>query len=232
MQQMAESDQIKRTNPAELLAYDTGTLFESANEPGLMVSEIRPLDHGYKVAGRALTVACPAGDNLMLHAALGEAEPGEVLVVQCHDSTYGVWGEVLMTSAIARGVAGLIIDGAVRDVEALRAAKFPVFCRAVSVRGAAKKRLGLLRQPISCGGILVWPGDFVIADESGVVVISPADLPQVLAKAKQRQSKEATIMAGLRNRRTTLDLLDLNVALANARAQAQSNAAREENQSS
>ena len=231
MAREAQSDQTKSpADPRELLAYDAGTLFESADEPALMGPEIRPLDRGYRLAGPALTVACPGGDNLMLHAALAEAVPGEVLVVQCHDPNYGVWGEVLMTSAIARGVAGLVIDGAVRDVEALRAARFPVFCRAVAVRGAAKKRLGLLRQPISCGRILVWPGDVVVADDSGVVVLKPAEVPQVLVKAKQRQTKEAGIMAGLRDKQTTLELLQLGEALVTARAQSQSDAVRNEGQ--
>lgn len=94
----------------------------------------------------------------MLHAAVADARPGEILVVQCHDASFGVWGEVLMTSAMAQGIAGLIIDGSVRDVDALRAARFPVFSRGLALKGAVKARRGLLRQPISCGGLLVWPG--------------------------------------------------------------------------
>jgi 4-hydroxy-4-methyl-2-oxoglutarate aldolase len=196
-----------------LRSFDTATLFESASQPGFMGPEIRPIQAGLRIAGPALTVACPAGDNLMLHAALAEALPGEVLIVQCHDASYGVWGEVLMTSAMARGVAGLVIDGAVRDIEALRAASFPVFCRALSIRGATKKRRGLLRQPVSCGGVLVFPGDIVVADDSGTVVIAPAEIDEVLARARQRQSKEAGMMAALRAQRTTLDLLDLHALL-------------------
>jgi 4-hydroxy-4-methyl-2-oxoglutarate aldolase len=202
-----------QANLAVLRAIDTATLFESATQPGFMGPEIRPINSGMRIAGPALTVACPAGDNLMLHAALAEARPGEILVVQCHDASYGVWGEVLMTSAVARGVAGLVIDGAVRDVEALRAAGFPVFCRALAVRGAGKKKRGILRQPISCGGVLVFPGDFVIADDSGVVIIAPQEIDQVLEKARQRQSKETEMMAALQARRTTVDLLGLDGTL-------------------
>jgi 4-hydroxy-4-methyl-2-oxoglutarate aldolase len=198
---------------AALRAIDTATLYESAAQPGFMGPEIRPIDSGLRIAGPALTVACPAGDNLMLHAALAEARPGEILVVQCHDASYGVWGEILMTSAMARGVAGLVIDGAVRDVEALRAAGFPVFCRALAVRGAAKKKRGILRQPVSCGGVLVFPGDYVIADDSGVVIIAPEEIEQVLNQARQRQSKETEMMAALQARRTTVDLLGLDGTL-------------------
>src|SRR3989442_5023059 len=107
-----------------------------------MVPEIRPLARGMRMAGPALTVACPPGDNLMLHAAVADAAPGDILVAQCHDFTFGVWGEVLMTAAQARGIAGLIPDGAGRGVEALERAGFPVFCRAVSMRAATEARRG------------------------------------------------------------------------------------------
>ena len=196
-----------------LRSIDTATLFESASQAGFMGPEIQPIHAGLRIAGPALTVACPAGDNLMLHAALAEAVPGEVLVVQCHDASYGVWGEVLTTSALARGAAGLVIDGAVRDIEALRAARFPVFCRARSIRGAAKKKRGILRQPVSCGGVLVFPGDVVVADDSGIVVIAPEEIDQVLARARQRQGKESEMMMALQARRTTLELLDLGGTL-------------------
>jgi 4-hydroxy-4-methyl-2-oxoglutarate aldolase len=199
-----------------LLAFDTATLFESAAQPGSMGPEIRPLAAGYRIAGPALTVACPPGDNLMLHAALAEARPGEVLVAQCHDAGYGVWGEVLATSAMARGVAALIIDGAVRDVDAMRAKGFPVFARGTALRGAAKKRRGLLRQAISCGGLLVWPGDMVIADDSGIVVLSPAEVAGTLERAAARQAKEETMMAALEAGASTVELLQLAPALAAA----------------
>src|SRR3989442_6261946 len=147
-----------------------------------MVPEIRPLARGMRMAGPALTVACPPGDNLMLHAAVADAAPGDVLVAQCHDFTFGVWGEVLMTAAQARGIAGLILDGAVRDVPALERSGFPIFCRAVSMRAATKARRGIVRMPVTCGGQLVRPGDVVAADETGVGVLPPARLPEVMGK--------------------------------------------------
>jgi 4-hydroxy-4-methyl-2-oxoglutarate aldolase len=216
-------DQARTVGPDDpglaraLLAFDTATLFESAEQPGSMGPEIRPMAPGYRIAGPALTVACPPGDNLMLHAALAEARPGEVLVAQCHDAGYGVWGEVLATLAMARGVVALIVDGAVRDIDAMRAKGFPVFARATALRGAAKKRQGLLRQPISCGGQLVWPGDIVVADDSGIVVLSPAEVAATLQRAAARQAKEETMMASLQAGATTIELLQLGPALAKAR---------------
>jgi 4-hydroxy-4-methyl-2-oxoglutarate aldolase len=201
-----------------LLTYDSATLFESAEQPGSMAAEIRPLAPGCRIAGPALTVACPPGDNLMLHAALAEARPGEVLVAQCHDASYGVWGEVLATSAMARGVVALVIDGAVRDIDAMRAKGFPVFARATALRGAAKKRRGLLRQPISCGGLLVWPGDMVMADDSGIVVLAPGEVAGTLQRAAARLAKEEAMMAALKTGATTIELLQLAPALARARA--------------
>src|SRR2546425_3038817 len=164
--------------------FDTATLYEAAGQQGAMVPEIRPLARGMRMAGPALTVACPPGDNLMLHAAVAGALPGEVLVAQCHDFTFGVWGEVLMTAARARGIAGLILDGAVRDVEALERSGFPVFCRAVSMRASIKARRGILRMPVTCGGLLGRPGDVVVADENGGGILPVAGLEDVMGKAR------------------------------------------------
>lgn len=196
---------------ARLLSFDTATLFEaSPGDACSAMSGIMPIAAGQRVVGPALTAACPGGDNLMLHAAVAAAQPGEVLVVQCHDATYGVWGEVLMTAAMARGVAALVIDGSVRDIEAMRAAGFPVFSRSIAIRGAAKTRPGLLRQPISCGGILVWPGDMIVADDTGVIAIRPDGVGAVLDLAAQRQDKETQMMDKLKAGRTTVELLGLD----------------------
>jgi len=212
-QEAAGTGKLTEATLRTLLSVDTATLYEAAEGARVLDPSLRPLESGYRFAGPALTVACPPGDNLMLHAAVADARPGEVLVAQCHDASFGVWGEVLMTSAIARGIAGLVLDGGVRDVPAIRAAKFPVFCRSISIPGAGKKRRGLLRQPISCAGALVWPGDIVLADDSGVVVVAAADLDAALAAAMRRQKKEVSMMAALRDSETTLDLLDLRATL-------------------
>ena len=197
--------------------FDTATLYEAAGQQGAMVPEIRPLARGTRMAGPALTVACPPGDNLMLHAAVADAAPGDILVAQCHDFTFGVWGEVLMTAAQARGIAGLILDGAVRDVEALERAGFPVFCRAVSMRAATKARRGILRMPVTCGGQLVRPGDVVVADETGVVILPVAGLEDVMERARARQEREEKLLQELRGGKTTLELLGLKPLLDDAK---------------
>src|SRR5207302_8423942 len=149
--------------------FDTATLYEAAGQQGAMVPEMRPLSRGMRVVGPAFTVACPPGDNLMLHAAVAAAARGDVLVVQCHDFAFGVWGEVLLTAAQARGIAGLILDGAVRDVPARERSGFPIFCRAVSMRAATKVRRGIVRSAVSRWGPVVRPGERVAGDGRGAV---------------------------------------------------------------
>src|SRR2546422_6367264 len=184
--------------------FDTATLYEAAGQQGAMVPEIRPLARGMRMAGPALTVACPPGDNLMLHAAVADAAPGDVLVAQCHDFTVGVWGEVLMTAAQARGIAGLILDGAVRDVGALERAGFPVFCRAVSMRAATKARRGILRMPVTCGGQFGRPGDVVGGDETGGGILPVAGLGDVMERARAGQGRGEKVCQGVRGGKNTL----------------------------
>ena len=197
----------------EVASFDTATLHEAAGQTGALSPDIRPIAAGLRLAGPALTVACPAGDNLMIHAAVADAQPGEVLIAQCHDHRRGVWGEILMTAAVERGITGLVVDGGVRDVPGLRAAGFPVFCRAIAIQGTVKERRGLLRQPISCGGVLVWPGDLVVADDSGVVVIAADEVEQVVTRARQRVAKENDMLTALRDGKTTVELLGLRGTL-------------------
>jgi 4-hydroxy-4-methyl-2-oxoglutarate aldolase len=166
------------------------------------------------VAGRALTVMSPPGDNLMIHVAVACAEPGDMLIVQSHDAGYGVWGEVLTVAAQARGIIGLVLDGSVRDLAAIRRRAFPVFARGVCLRGTAKSREGTVNEPISCGGQPVWPGDLIAADESGIVAMSPREVEQILIRAEERSRKEAAMMSELRSGRTTVELLGLEGKLA------------------
>lgn len=194
---------------ARLAAFDTATLHEAAGQRGAMAPGLHTLLPGRRVAGPALTVACPPGDNLMLHVAVAQARPGEVIVAQCHDASFGVWGEVLSVAALAHGVAALVIDGAVRDIDAIRELDFPIFARGTALRGAQKAMLGLVRAPISCGGLLVWPGDYVIADDSGLVVLPAREVAFVLGQAATRRDKESSLMEQLRQGATTLELLSL-----------------------
>jgi 4-hydroxy-4-methyl-2-oxoglutarate aldolase len=192
-----------------LRALDTATLYESGAR-ATMAPEIRMLSGDCRLAGSALTVMCPPGDNLMIHVAVARAQPGAVLVAQCHDPGYGVWGEVLTVAAIARGIAGLILDGSVRDLGAIRRLRFPVFARATALPGTAKSARGAVGVVTTRGGALVWPADIIVADESGIVIIRPDEAERVLARAEERYRKEATMMDELRAGRTTMDLLGLD----------------------
>jgi 4-hydroxy-4-methyl-2-oxoglutarate aldolase len=203
----------QQTAEARLAEFDTATLHEAAGQRGALAPGIVSLVPGCRVAGPALTAACPRGDNLMLHAAVAEARPGEVLVAQCHDASFGVWGEVLTEAALARGIAALVVDGSVRDLDGIRALGFPVFARGTALQGAAKAELGTVRAPVSCGGVLVRPDDYVVADDSGVVVIARAEVDAVLAAAAERREKEARLVEELRQGRTTLELLGLEPVL-------------------
>ena len=198
---------------ARLSTLETATLHESGAK-SVLSPEIRMLSGDRCVVGRALTVMCHPGDNFMIHVAVARAEPGDMLIVQSHDPGYGVWGEVLTVAAQARGIIGLVLDGSVRDLAAIRRREFPVFARGVCLRGAAKAREGTLNAPISCGGQPVWPGDVIAADESGIVIMSSGEVENILIRAEERSRKEAVMMSELRSGRTTIELLGLEGKLA------------------
>ena len=144
-----------------------------------------------RLAGPAYTVQCPPGDNLMLHAAIYRAEPGSVIVVESGDVDYALAGGNVCAVAQRRGVAGFVVDGLVRDLGEVREAGFPVFGRGVIPIPGTKQALGALGGPVRCGGVLVHPGDIVVADEEGVVVVPAARQAEVLDAARARLAKEA-----------------------------------------
>ncbi len=144
-----------------------------------------------RLAGPAYTVQCPPGDNLMLHAAIYRAEPGSVIVVESGDVDYALAGGNVCAVAQRRGVAGFVVDGLVRDLGEVREAGFPVFGRGVIPIPGTKQALGALGGPVRCGGVLVQPGDIVVADEEGVVVVPAARQAEVLDAARARLAKEA-----------------------------------------
>jgi 4-hydroxy-4-methyl-2-oxoglutarate aldolase len=205
------NDSEKTGNPwtERLRALDTATLHESGARM-TMTPEIKMLSGDCRLAGPALTVMCHPGDNLMIHVAVARAQPGTVLVAQCHDAGYGVWGEVLTVAAMARGIAGLVVDGSVRDLGAIRRLGFPVFARGTALRGTAKSARGAVGVVTTCGGTPVWPGDLIVADESGIVVIRPQEAEHIVATAEERCRKEAAMMEELRGGRTTMDLFGLD----------------------
>jgi 4-hydroxy-4-methyl-2-oxoglutarate aldolase len=160
-----------------------------------------------RIAGPAYPVSCPPGDNLMLHTAIYRAEPGAVIVVQAGDTRYAMAGGNVCATAQQRGIAGFVIDGVIRDVAEVREAQFPVFARGLSPVPGKKQALGTLNQPITCGGVVVHPGDVVIADEEGIAVVPMAQREEIWALAKQRADKdEANTLADWQaNHRTKIE---------------------------
>jgi 4-hydroxy-4-methyl-2-oxoglutarate aldolase len=196
-------------------AFDPATVHEAAGKVGMVDPAIRPAWMGAKVVGAALTVECPPGDNLMLHAAVTQARPGDVLVATTGNHVAaGAWGEVLTVAAQEFAIAGLVIDGAVRDVSAIRQLGFPIFSRGFAIGSCTKARVGAIGRPVNFGGVRVHPGDLVLGDDDGLVIIAASRLDEVYRLAKQRQENEQQILGQLREGRTTLELFGLTEMLA------------------
>jgi 4-hydroxy-4-methyl-2-oxoglutarate aldolase len=185
------------------------TLGESGGRP--MAPRIRPAWTGARVSAPAFPVNCSTADNLAIHVAVAEAPAGSVLVVNVgHEHARGYWGEVLTTGAEARGLAGLVIDGGVRDVGALEAHRFPVFSTMIALRGATKQEAGSIGGSAIVGDVEVARGDWIVADADGVTVVPHAHLDGVLAAGRTRAEKEEHFFEELRAGRTTIQLLALD----------------------
>lgn len=193
----------------ELIA-EAALLHEALGKCGALNCDIRPVFAGAKVLGRALTVQCKPGDNLMLHMAIDSAKPGDVIVATVDGFLEGgAWGEVASIAAMERGVKGLVFDGSVRDVEYITRLNFPVFSKGISIKGTTKKMRGVLNQPIQIGGILVNPGDIVVGDSDGVVIIPVSEIESVVSKAYEIKAREDDMISKLKQGASTLDLLNL-----------------------
>lgn len=186
--------EIPRPSPelvAALGGMGVATLHEAMGRVGLVDCQIRPLNAGQTAAGPAVTAHAHPGDNLALHVALHYAKPGDILVATAGDGCLcGSFGDLMGTLALARGIVALVTDGGVRDSAELRQMGLPVWARAITAQGTVKETLVAVNAPVVCGGTVVNPGDIVVADDDGVVVVPLGEAEEVLARAQARQAKE------------------------------------------
>ncbi|WP_099865668.1 4-carboxy-4-hydroxy-2-oxoadipate aldolase/oxaloacetate decarboxylase [Pararhizobium haloflavum] len=192
----------------------TATVHEAQGRTGLMKPRIGAIVPGAAMGGSAVTALCAPGDNWMLHVAIELMQPGDVLVVaptsECHD---GYFGDILAEFVSLRGGVGVVLDTGVRDVAVLRKQGLPVFARAVSAQGTVKETVGSVNVPIVCGGVLVTPGDVVVGDDDGVVIVPRQSADDVLAAARARVEKEDAMRERLRAGDVTLDIINLREKL-------------------
>jgi len=192
---------------SELARLGTATVYEAAGRTGLIDADLVQVVPGSRAAGPARTVRCGQGDNLMVHAAMDRLEEGEVLVLTMPEpAPVALVGELLATSARARGAAAVLVDASVRDVEELASLGLPIWARWVRVRGATKTEVGTLDEPVEVGGATIRPGDFVVLDSDGAAVVEQERVDEVLAASLEREERERVKRGKLQGGELSYDL--------------------------
>jgi len=207
-------ERASATSMEKLAKFDSATVHEASGGKGALASAIKPLDPGMRVCGPAVTVFSEPGDNIIIHQAIYTAKPGDVLLVSAGGAVEaGPWGEIMAVAAQSRGIAGLVIDGYVRDSDAIIGLGFPVFSRGLCIKGTTKSHLGLINHPLTISGEIINPGDIVLGDRDGVVVVAREELEQVIEQSRLRVEKEEEVMRELRDGKSTLELYALDKKL-------------------
>lgn len=214
MSSIAEQKAAAQAKYAGYAKVAAATAHEAMGRRGALDSQIKPVRLGMRLLGRAFTCISPANDNLTIHAALKMAKPGDILVCASDGFTeQGMFGDVMASCAQGLGIAGLLVDGGVRDSETIAQVGFPVFSRSICIKGTVKETMGQIQIPVSVGGAIVYPGDLVIGDDDGVCIVPQAEVESLLPKCIEREAKEARFREALLTGKTTWDMLNLDALL-------------------